>query len=293
MQVLQALDMANKILLIEDEEYLTEMYKAKFERGGYQVIVAPDGKRGTELAVSEQPNLILLDLVMPKMDGYQVLEKLKGDSRTKGLKVYILSNLGQDDEINKGFKFGADGYLIKSSLTPSQLVDSVNKIFNGETPGIKKFSFASNSRKRAAKAKADPKAGSGLGKILLIEDEEAIINMYKLRLEKAGFEVEIAKNGAWGLKLAGQKPFDLIVMDMIMPAMDGCEAIKKLKLDSRTKNVPIIVLSNSAQDRDIVEAKKCGAARYLLKSQVTPTRLSKEIDKVLAKLKKLNSPQTV
>jgi len=270
--------MSKKILIIEDEQYLSDLYKIKFEQEGYEVILARDGEEGLALAQNQQPDLILLDLVLPKMDGYQVLERLKDDKRTKNIKVYILSNLGQTEEINQGFKHGADGYLIKSNLTPSQLVDKIKKIFKGKVVGIKKSSTTSVGRKKTGKEK-----NKKLGKVLLVEDEEAIIDMYKLSLTKAGFEVKLARNGAWGLKLASQNDFNVIVMDMVMPAMDGRQALKKLKADVKTKDVPIIVLSNSAQDRDIEQAKKCGAASYLLKSQITPTRLVKEIKKVIEK----------
>jgi len=349
--------MSKKILIVEDEEALLDMYKLKFEQAGYQVIVAEDGLSGLELARKELPDLILLDLILPEMDGYQVLGELKKDDRTKKIKVYIISNLGQNDEINKSFNSGANGYLIKANLTPSQLIEKVNQIFNGQEVGVKRAGVVVN-KKQAIKpaetlvkkdqsaqfgsseparikilliedeevivnmyklrfAKAGYEVETALNgawglkiasqkpfdiiimdmvmpamfgssepakiKILLIEDEEVIVNMYKLRFIKAGYEVETARNGAWGLKLANQKPFDIIIMDMVMPAMDGYEAIKRLKSDDKTKNIPVIVISNSAQDADIERAKQCGAVNYLLKSQITPARLVKEVEKFVKK----------
>jgi len=284
--------MSKKILIVEDEEALLDMYKLKFEQAGYQVIVAEDGLSGLELARKELPDLILLDLILPEMDGYQVLGELKKDDRTKKIKVYIISNLGQNDEINKSFNSGANGYLIKANLTPSQLIEKVNQIFNGQEVGVKRAGVVVN-KKQAIKptetlVKKDQLAQFGSSepakiKILLIEDEEVIVNMYKLRFIKAGYEVETARNGAWGLKLANQKPFDIIIMDMVMPAMDGYKAIKRLKSDDKTKNIPVIVISNSAQDADIERAKQCGAVNYLLKSQITPARLVKEVEKFVKK----------
>ena len=129
--------MAKKILIVEDEEYLADMYKIKFESEGYAVIVAIDGETGIQLAQSVKPDLILLDLVLPRMDGFQVLKELRHDGRTKDIIIYILSNLGQDEEIKKGFADGANGYLIKANLTPAQLMDYVERIFAGEKVGIK------------------------------------------------------------------------------------------------------------------------------------------------------------
>lgn len=273
-----------KILIIEDEEFLSEMYKIKFEQEGYEAIVADNGPDGIEAAKKEKPDLILLDLLLPKMDGYEVLKKLKLDKDTKNIKVYILSNLGQNGEINKGFADGADGYLIKANLTPSQLVRNVEKIFSGEKVGMKSRAVKENVNDiEGDDVKSENVKKDKNKSILLIEDEEVIINMYKLSLVKEGYKVRAAKNGAWGLKLAREEEFDVIVMDIIMPAMDGCDAIAKLKSDEKTKNIPIIVLSNSAQEKDIEEAKKCGAACYLLKSRITPAKLVKEIEKVLEK----------
>lgn len=124
--------MSKKILIIEDEEYLLDMYKMKFESAGYEVIVARDGESGLALAMNEQPDLILLDIVIPKKDGYEVLEELRRDDKIKGLKVYILSNLGQKAEIKKGLDDGADGYFVKATLTPQQLVENVGEIFMKE-----------------------------------------------------------------------------------------------------------------------------------------------------------------
>jgi DNA-binding response OmpR family regulator len=268
-----------KILIIEDEEFLSDMYQLKFEQAGYLTIVAHDGLEGLELVKKEQPDLVLLDLILPKLDGFQVLAKLRKEPATKNIKVFILSNLGQGDEVEKGLKTGADGYFIKANLTPSQLLEKVNAIFNNQAMAERNKSNKIVPDEEVALEPAQTKEA----KILLIEDEDAIINMYKLRFQKGGWQIEVAKNGAWGLKLARQKKFAVIIMDMVMPAMNGFEAIKILKADANTKDVPIIILSNSAQDQDIAKAKKLGAAAYLLKSMITPARLVKEVEKFLNK----------
>jgi len=132
--------MAKKILIIEDESYLLDMYKTKFRQAGYEVDGTTDGAEGIQMAEKMLPDLVLLDLVMPGMDGYEVLEKIKKNPKTKGAKAYILSNLGQNGEIKKGFQSGADGYLIKSDFTPGELAKAIDKIFQGEPVGADKKS---------------------------------------------------------------------------------------------------------------------------------------------------------
>ncbi len=270
--------MSKKILIIEDEIFLAEMYKIKFEKEGFNVLVAGDGREGIELAQKEMPDLIFVDLVMPNVDGYQVLKTLKNDDSTKHIKIFILSNLAQNGEIDKGIKAGADGYLLKANLTPTQLLETTNKILKGEK--IDEKSNSNNKVKKKKTVKKKKKKGDGK-KVLLIEDEETIIEMYEMRLEKDGFQVQVAKNGAWGLKLATKDNFDVIIMDMVMPAMNGYTAIKKIRKMKNGENVPIIILSNSAQDKEIKKAKKCGATCYYLKSQITPKKLVTEINKLL------------
>lgn len=272
--------MTKKILIIEDEEFLSEMYKLKFKKEGYDVFMADNGDEGIAIAQKENPDLILLDLVLPKMSGYQILEKLKSNNITKNIQVYILSNLSQDEEINKSFKDGADGYFIKANLTPSQLMNNVQQIFLGKKVGLKQ------KVQKKKEIKFFSAAGQGKVKnkgknILLFEDDDLISEMYKIKFKSKGYNFIVAKNGAWGTKLAEEKKFDMVIMDIVMPAMNGYQAIKKLRLNKNTKDVPIIVLSNSAQENDIKKAKDCGANSYLLKSKITPEKLIKEVEKFL------------
>jgi tubulin-specific chaperone A len=253
--------------------------------------VAENGPEGIAVAKKEKPDLIFLDLVLPGMSGYEILEKLRKDEETKNLKIYILSNLGQVGEIDKSFVDGADGYLVKANLTPTQLVENARKIFDGQNVGLKRKPVGSpvkNFKVKEVDKKAATQQTQGGGvSVLLIEDDAAIVDMYGLYLKKEGCRVEIAKNGAWGIKQAKEKKFDIIIMDMLMPAMNGYQALKDLKKDKKTKNTPVIVMSNSAQDKEMGKAKSCGAVCYLLKSQITPARLKKEIEKAL---KISNSP---
>ncbi len=114
-----------KVLIIEDEEYIAQMYKIRFEQGGFDVVWTNNGTDGYEAAKKEKPNLILLDLVMPGIDGYETLSKLKIDQLTRICPVYVLSNLGQQDEIDRAMQGGADGFLIKAQLTPTQLFEKI------------------------------------------------------------------------------------------------------------------------------------------------------------------------
>lgn len=117
-----------KVLLVEDDTFLLEMYSTKFNLEGFEVFTAPDGEEGIKLAKKEKPDIILLDVLMPKVDGFTALKKLKKDPQTKNIPVVLLTNLGQKNDIDKGLKEGAEGYLIKAHFIPSEVVVKIKKI---------------------------------------------------------------------------------------------------------------------------------------------------------------------
>jgi len=117
-----------KILLVEDDSFLAEMYATKFNLEGFEVEIAADGERGLELARKENPDIILLDILLPKLDGFTVLRRLKKNSKTKSIPIVLLTNLGQKDDIKKGLEEGAEGYLIKAHFMPSEVVEKIKKI---------------------------------------------------------------------------------------------------------------------------------------------------------------------
>ena len=116
------------ILLIEDDPLLIDIYSTKLKESGFEVTVAEDGEKGLRSLEGAMPNLVLLDIVLPKQNGWEVLSKIRQNDRFKGLKVVLLSNLGQKEEIEKGLSLGADRYLIKAHFTPTQVVQEIQKL---------------------------------------------------------------------------------------------------------------------------------------------------------------------
>lgn len=139
-------DTAKTTLIIEDDKTLLGMYRLKFEAAGMAFLGASTGEEGIKLAESKQPDLILVDLLLEnkvaggKIDGFAVLAELKSNPKTKNIPMYALTNLNQESDIKEAFKLGADGYLVKSDLTPKELVENARKIFNGEKVGVKQVS---------------------------------------------------------------------------------------------------------------------------------------------------------
>jgi len=122
-----------KILIIEDDPLMARMYQKIFSFEGYQIEVAQDGEDGLEKVKNNHPNLILLDVMMPKMNGFQVLEKLKVDPDTKKIPVVMLTNLAGQSDAEKALTKGAVKYIVKSEYEPKQVANMVKEILKGYT----------------------------------------------------------------------------------------------------------------------------------------------------------------
>lgn len=260
-----------KIIIVEDDLMISEIYQKKFIDSGFEVLAATSGEQVLTLAKSNPVDVILLDLMMPKMDGFEVIEKLRKGGYDKNIKIIVSSNLSQREDREKATKLGADGFVAKSDYTPSELVAEVSRLlrtYEQQKKNVEKFDEEGNlkSKEKSEDAK----------KILLIEDEEIFIEMFGEKLMQDGFDVISARNGAWGIKEAMNSNFDLFIIDMIMPAMGGKEIIEKLKMDDKTKNVPIIVMSASVEDSLADEIKEMGVSYFFAKTQITPSELSEK-----------------
>jgi DNA-binding response OmpR family regulator len=126
-----------KILVIEDDIFLRKIINKKLLEEDYLVIEAPDGEKGLKAVKEKKPDLVLLDLVLPEMDGFEALEKIKKDPATFKIPVIILSNLGQKYDIEKGLKAGAADYLVKAHFTPGEIISRIEAVLKKSAQGNK------------------------------------------------------------------------------------------------------------------------------------------------------------
>jgi len=118
-----------KILIIDDDLFILEMYVLKFKAEGFQVNTATDGRSGLEKIKEYKPDVVLLDVVMPTLDGFEVLQELKKQKAPRQFKIVLLTNLGQKEDVERGMQLGADDYVIKAHFTPSEVVEKVKSLF--------------------------------------------------------------------------------------------------------------------------------------------------------------------
>lgn len=114
--------MKKSILIVEDDEFFRELLRKKFLASGFSIIEATNGEEGIDMAKQKKPDLIILDLLLPNIDGFEVLSKVKANPDTSSIPVIIVSNLGQQEDVERGLKLGAADYLIKSQFDIDQVV---------------------------------------------------------------------------------------------------------------------------------------------------------------------------
>ncbi|OGF61685.1 hypothetical protein A2662_02220 [Candidatus Giovannonibacteria bacterium RIFCSPHIGHO2_01_FULL_45_33] len=273
----------NKILIVEDEMVHLNVMKAKLEYEGYQIVTATDGETGYKMLDSEKPDLVLLDIMLPKMNGFEFLAKAKEEGKTGKIPIIVVSNSGQPVEIDKALKLGAKDYLIKAEFNPSDVLEKAETVL-GLSP--RKQVAANNKATPVSAASISPAgkdAKSGKTKILIVEDDKFLRDLILQKLQREGFDTVPALDGEEGLKLAKEKMPDLVLLDLILPGLDGFEVLKQIKADAQTKQIPVIVLSNLGQKEDMDRAFSGGAEEFMVKANFTPGEIIAKIKQILQK----------
>lgn len=265
-----------RILLAEDDPMISEIYQKKFLGSGFEVFMAASGDEALNVAKKEKVDVILLDLIMPKINGFQVIERLRKEGHDPGVKIVISSNLSQREDRERALRLGADGFIAKSEYNPSELVEEVKRILSQQKEQEK------NNDSRENQARLKKEAEKRKPRILLMEDEDVFIEMFGDRLKQDGYDVQCIKNGVQATREALKGGFDLFIIDMVLPGMTAEEIVARLKLEDKIKQIPIFILSASFEDDISKRVKDMGVDSFFIKTQITPSELSKEVKKILA-----------
>jgi len=232
--------MVKKILVIDDEPAIADLIKINLEADGYEVDTALDGMEGIEKAKASPPDVITLDVLMPGMNGFQVMELLKKNPGTADIPVIFIS-IVEGPQKDRGFHLGAVDFLTKP-IEYGELLKSLKKIESsiGKVTGVKK-------------------------EVLVIDDERDVANLIKVNLEDQGYDVFVAYNGPDAIAIARERKPEVIMLDLAMPGMDGFSVMKVLKQDKETEHIPIIVLTGHDTKGYKQKSLMLGAAQYMTK----------------------------
>lgn len=284
-----------RILIVEDEAAFRDILNAELTKEGFITSYAQDGEEGIEKIRAEHPDLVLLDIVMPKKDGFWVLEQMQGDPSVQSIPVIVLSNSGDVVELSRVKELGVKEILVKTVFGPEELMGRIHHTLNGaqaapaqpeqEQPQASAPEPA--PAPESAQTPAAPEAGNKDGVsfqgavILLVEDDPFLWSLIQSKLVKEGFAVTVAKDGQSCLDQVKKIHPRLILLDIILPDLNGFTVLEKLKADKETDDIPVIILSNLGQQEDISKGVALGAKDYLIKAHHAPQEIVDKIKKIL------------
>lgn len=247
------------IVLVEDEKTLANLIELRLGRAGYKVETAYDGQKGLDLILKSNPDLVLLDIMLPGLSGFDILNKLKEEHLLPNLPIIIISNSGQSLELQRAVDLGARDYLIKVNFTPDEVLEKVEKVLQGKTE-IK------STNKHC---------------ILLVEDEKILADSIERKFIQKHHRIFKAVNASEARKALGDEKIDLILLDIILPDINGFQFLEELKKDKKTKDIPVIIISNLGEKEEIARGKKEGAVDYIVKSDTVPGEIVEKVEKIL------------
>jgi DNA-binding response OmpR family regulator len=220
----EAADGAPLVLVIEDDPSAASLIAHQLSTGGFRSVVARTGRQALELARTLSPVAITLDIILPELDGWEVLRTLKLDASTREIPVVVISIL--DDRVT-GRALGAADYFVKP-VEPQALL-----------AGLARYNLTT-------------KVKHGTVKVLVVDDEPSALDLMDRVLAPGGFKVLRAQAGADALRLADEESPDAIVLDLMMPGMSGFEVVTALKAKPETADIPILVVTS----KDLTKAEK-------------------------------------
>ncbi len=231
--------------------------------GGHVILTCETADEGIQLAKAHELDIVLLDITVPALNGYGFLESLTNDVvLTKIPAIMVLADTSTEIDENKNITLGVKDHVIKSDNLAADI-------------GTKLLPYIGHV------AGGDPLQEKGF-KILVVEDDNFLRDLLARKLGQENCEFLAAIDGENALKLIDDEKPSIVLLDLILPGIDGFEVLSKIKQNPEVKDVPVVILSNLGQDSDIKKAKELGADDFLIKANFS-------IDEVISKIKELIS----
>ncbi len=243
---------SNTVLVVDDDATVCELMRRFLAKEGFDVVTAMDGEEGLKLARKLDPLVITLDVLMPGLDGWGMLQELKADPKLAAIPVVMLTVL---DEQNKGYALGASDYMTKP-------ID----------------------RKRLAVLLGKYRSEEAVGRVLLVEDDEATRQRMHRLLVGEGWQVSEAENGRVALDRLAEFEPDLILLDLIMPEMDGFEFLEELRRKPSFRQVPVVVVTAADLTEEDHRRLNGGVERVLHKAAMDQDELFADIGDTIRRL---------
>lgn len=245
-----------KILLIVNKSKYADSLVESLSKLGYKTTQANTGEEGIKMIFDLLPHLVIVDIDLPDMDGYTVLEKKNSEKMLASIPVFLMSPNGEPVNMRRVPQNSVVEFIMSLHNDVDQVLQKVNYYFN-----------KSHKKNMPSTAK----------KVLWIEDDKLISTILSKKLIAAGFELTHLKSGDEALTVLSENPnFDAILTDLILPGMSGFDILQKVKNTENLKHIPVMVLSNLSKPGDIERAKIMGAKKFLVKAAASLDRIVEE-----------------
>jgi len=232
-----------KILIVEDSATQAVQLEYILEKNNYKILIAENGIEALDIIKDKRPDLVITDIIMPEMDGFELCQKIRENKKLAELPVIMLTQLSKPEDITKGLKCGANDFIIKP-YDGKSLITHVKNIIS-----IKNY-------QKYIKENVN---------ILIVEDSLTQAESLKHLLENQGYKIKITTNGYEAIKSLERESPSLIISDIVMQPMDGYELCKKIKEMDKFKDIPIILLTSLSEPLDIIHGVESKADYYLTK----------------------------
>ncbi|MEN9524497.1 MAG: hypothetical protein RL536_566 [Candidatus Parcubacteria bacterium] len=247
-----------KILVIEGDAGFGKRIVVALDKEGYTASLVTDGVAGLKAIYDTLPHLIIVDIVLPSGDGYDIVNKKHAEPLLTKVPVFLLSTHGVPIDMARVPQGGVAEYILDLHADTKEIVKRVNNAFGHEN--------SSETSEPLEKRK-----------LLWVEDDKLIGTILGKKLVASGFDLFHAKNGDEALKHLASNVPDAIILDLLMPGISGFDVLQKVKADPRLKNVPTMILSNLSKQSDIERAKILGAQKFLVKAAASLDQIVEEV----------------
>lgn len=245
----------HKIFIIEDDEIVAEIYKDKLQAEGYYVEVAHDGESGYSRLKSFEPDLLLLDMMVPKLAGLDILRRLRGSGGLKDLPIIAFS--GSDEMLEDAKRLGATRVLSKGEYVPNQIVARITEVLAAmRNVGESEDLFIRDLEEWVPPA----------GRILVVEDDPIVMQLVKDVMLEEGYAVVSAQNGGEAYRiLAKDNKFVAGIFDVKMPSIQGTDLLRYMQTEKRLMSIPVLIMTSEQSATIQSESLSAGAAIFMPK----------------------------
>ncbi len=248
-----------KVLLVDDEPIIRNIMEAALSEEGYRVATAANGALALAQVEASRPDVILLDIVMPELSGFQVTEKLKADPATAGIPIILVTGLGSIEDRVRGLEAGADDFLSK----PFNLDELLVRVRSLARLKELQDRLAAKEAESPVKAEKPKRRSSPL--VLVVEDDERIVRICENVLGAGNYQTIDAGDAETGLRFLEEETPDLVILDLMLPGMEGLEFLARIRDNPATAGVPVIIVSALGDLKTKVKGLQMGADDYLVK----------------------------